>query len=382
MSEFTDESLAALSGKRIAIVHDFFMQYGGAERVVEALHELFPTAPVHALIINRKALPKSWLNWDLRPHPCLRWLSRFGAFHKVLFFIYPWFVERWDFSQYDLVISSSYSFVHGLNVRNQARHICYCYVPMRFIWLQKERYESRVPAILLPLYRFFLDRLKTWDLKASKKPKTYLSISDFTAKAIRDAYQVSSKIIFPPVDVSRFKKPHLSSDHSSAKPYFLIVSRLVLPHKRIDLAILAANTLGANLKIVGEGSDRDQFEKIAGPTVQFMGRVEDTELGDLYKNCQALILCWEEEFGIAPVEANQFGKPVIAYRGGGALNTQIEGVTAVFFDALSEKHLAQAMKKLEQMKFDSQKILQHSNQFLPETFRHSILSICLESEPL
>jgi len=380
MVDTTEESLAVLRGKKIAIVHDFFMQYGGAERVVEALHALFPEAPVHALLIDRRALPASWGKWDLRAHPLLRWLTPFGALHKALFFIYPWFVERWDFSEYDLVITSSYSFAHGVNVRADARHVCYCYVPMRFIWLQREQYETRIPSLFLPIYRFFLKQLRAWDLRASKKPKIYLAISEFTANAIKEAYKVSSKVVFPPVDISKFKKSHRSTNQTNSKPYFLIVSRLVLPHKRIDLAIHAANTLKVSLKIVGEGSDRVEFEKISGPTIQFMGRVEDAVLRDLYENCRALILCWEEEFGIAPVEANQFGKPVIAYRGGGALDTQIEGMTAIFFNELTEKSLRQAMEKLDLMHFDSQKILRHADQFLPDHFRQSILSACLESD--
>ncbi len=347
---------------KVAVVHEYLNQYGGAERVLEAIHELYPEAPVYTLIHNPDSMPESYKKWDIRQSTYLK--SKFIRKHyKSFFFLYPVFMELFDLREYDLVISSSYAYAHGIVTSPKTCHICFCHTPMRFVWVQPEDYRDKVPKSLRWVYDFLIHGLRLWDQAASQRPDYYIAASQNVAQRIQRYYRRDSTVIHPPVDLSQF--------HIADKPsdYYLLVSRLVSPYKRIDLAIQTFNHLGLPLKVVGEGSDRHQLQKMAKNNIQFLGHLSGQKLVDAYAQCKALIFPGEDDFGIVPLEANACGRPVIAYRGGGVLETQIENVTAVYFNEPTSGSLMDAVTKFESMSFDPQKIRESASRFDKEIFK-------------
>jgi len=350
------------SGIRVALVHDFLVQYGGAERVLEVFHEMYPDAPVYTLIYEPSKMPEEYQSWDIRTPRILRFPGLW-RFYKALFPVYPLVIGRMKAQGFDLVLSSSYAYAHGIGKDPQAVHICYCHTPMRFAWFQQGVYRAKIPLPLRFLFDLFGKWLRNWDFKASQQVDHYIANSGTVAQRIQQVYQKKASILCPPVSLKGDSSPTPSKD------FFLIVARLVYPYKRIDIAIQAARINGMRLRIIGEGSDRDFFEKGAGPNVEFMGKVSDEVLTQSYRECRAVLMPWEEDFGIVPVEANFYGKPVIGFRSGGVLDSQIEGVTAVLFDELNVDSFLDALKRFELSRFDAAKILRNSERFKKDAFR-------------
>jgi glycosyltransferase involved in cell wall biosynthesis len=309
---------------KLAIVHDFLNQYGGAERVVEILHELYPDAPIYTSIYVPENLPDTFRQMNIKTS-FMQKLPFINKLFKYYLIFYPKAFESFDLKEYDVILSSSSAFAKGIIPGDCSLHICYCYTPTRFIWnysnyIKKENYKLII-SNLLPLV---IRKLKVWDLGTLKRIDYFISISESIKDKIIKNYNRKSDVIYPPVDCRIFK---ISEE---VKNYFLIVSRLN-SYKNIDLAVKAFSILGLNLKIVGTGPFRKRLEKIAGHSIEFLGRVSDKELINLYSNCRAFIFPGEEDFGIAPLEAQASGRPVIAYARGGALETIVQDETGLFF---------------------------------------------------
>lgn len=346
---------------KTAIVHEYLVQYGGAERVLEAIHDLYPDAPVYTLLYDQAKMPEEYRKWDIRPSSLSgrKWIQ---SHYKAFFYFYPYFIEQFDLRGYDLVISSSYAYAHGIITSPETCHICYCHTPMRFAWIQEKEYLAKIPFLVRPVYRKMLNQLKKWDLQASKRPDFYIASCQNVTDRIKNIYHRDSVIINPPVNVSEFSYTNEKDN------YYLLVSRLVHPYKKIDIAIEAFNRNGKNLKIVGDGADRKFLERMAEKNIEFLGEKKGAELSDLYQHASALIFPSEDDFGIVPLEANAAGCPVIAYAKGGILETQIENKTAIYFHESTPISLNNAIKEFENTSFNPVLIRENSLRFRKELF--------------
>lgn len=356
------------SSARIALVHDFLLQMGGAEKVVEALHSLFPDAPIYTSAYDADAMPAYYRAWDIRTSFLQRlpWKQRL---HRWVLPLYPLAFESFDFSEYDIVISSSSAFAKGIITQPHTTHICYTHTPMRFAWssgpyMQNERAGKLARLLLDPQLHY----LRLWDTVAASRPDIYIANSTLVANRIRKYYRRNSTIIFPPVETHRF---HLSD---TIEPYYILVSRFI-PYKRLDLAIDAFTRLGLPLKVVGTGRQREQLKARAGKNISFVGRVDDMELPALLARARGYVMPGEEDFGIAPVEAMACGVPVIAYGQGGALDTQRDGVTGVLFHEPTVESLCEAVQRFERMSFDRATIRAHARCFDETAFKQQILEV-------
>jgi glycosyltransferase involved in cell wall biosynthesis len=350
---------------KTALVHDYLNQFGGAERVVEALHELYPEAPIYTSIYDEKRMPESFRRMDIRTS-FMQNIPFVSPMFRWYFLIYPLAFESFDLSEYDVILSSSSAYAKGIKKNKGQLHICYCHNPMRFVW-RYDDYVKRegIPRWLKKMLPFFLDPVKRWDLQNNSGVDYFIANSRTVAERIGEIYGRESVIIQPPVNGSFFRPSGVDRD------YYLIVSRLN-HYKRVDVAVEAFNGLGLPLKIIGDGPARKSLEKSAGPGVEFLGRVPDAEVARYLSECRALVFPGEEDFGIVPLEAMACGRPVIAYRAGGALETVIEGGTGVLFSPQTPEALAQAVQKSNFEVFDKKQIRDHALKFDKEVFKHRI----------
>ena len=285
---------------------------------------------------------------------------------------YPLAVESVDLSRYDLIVSSCFGYAKGVRKRRDAIHVCYCHTPMRWVWRYQD-YSARagfgrIARALLPL---LLGALRLWDLRASRQPDYFVANSQVVAERIKQFYGRESVVIHPPIDVSRFQ----TTGESTPEDYYLVLSRLV-PYKRIDLAIEACAQLNRSLIVIGDGPDRARLAhvaRLAGSNVRFLGRQSDEAVARYASHCQALIFPGEEDFGMTPLEVNAAGRPVIAFRAGGALETVIDGVTGVFFDEPNSTSLAQAIEKFELRSWDPARLRTHAAGFDRTVFAARLL---------
>jgi glycosyltransferase involved in cell wall biosynthesis len=347
---------------QVALVASWLCQYGGAERVLETVHELFPKAPVFTSIYSPGVLPAEYKSWDIR----VSYLNRLPDFKRkqqAVLPLYPSAFESLDLSGYDVILSITSAFAHGVHVQSGARHICYCLTPARFLWNYPDYVErERIGRSLRFILPFFVARLRAWDRRAADRVTEFVAISEVVRSRIANYYQRDSTIIYPPVDVNRF---HVSQENDG---YFLILSRLV-PYKRIDLAVQAFNELGLPLVIAGDGRDRTRLQAMAKSNVKFIVRPSDEQRSELMERCRAFIFPGEEDFGITPLEANACGKPVIAFAGGGALDSIVEGVTGEFFREPNARALADVGRGFNGAKYDPQVIRQHAEKFGADVFK-------------
>jgi glycosyltransferase involved in cell wall biosynthesis len=350
---------------KLAICVSWLNQYGGAEKVLEAAHELFPDAPIYTTIHWPQAMPAEYRDWDIRVSALNR-LPFICRHHQLFLPLYPLAVESFDLSDYDVVLSITSAFAHGIITQPETLHICYCLTPARFLWnyqsyAQREGLGRLADVALRPV----LNYLRLWDRLAADRVDHFIAISREVQRRIRKYYHRQSAIIHPPVDTGR---PHRADGYDD---YFLVVSRLI-PYKRIDLAVRAFNELGLPLKIVGEGRDRAALQALARPNVEFLGWVGDEELQKLLSQARAFIFPGLEDFGIAPVEAMAAGRPVIAYAGGGALDTVKPGVTGEFFTELTPESLAGAVRDFDPTRYDPATIRSHAEQFDQAVFQREL----------
>ena len=357
---------------KIAIVHDFLMQMGGAEKVVEVLHDMYPDAPVYTSAYDREAMPAAYRQWDIRTSFLQNLLMKRHT-HRMALLLYPIAFEGFDLSAYDVVLSSSSAFAKGVITQPHTQHICYTHTPMRYAWttrsyMQNERMSRTLRGLLQPGTHY----LRMWDSLATNRVDQLVANSSAVAKRIRKFYRRDSVTIHPPVNTQRFQ---LSEDQGN---YYIIVSRFV-PYKRLDLAVEAFTRMNRPLKVVGAGRQMKQLQERSGSSVEFMGHVSDQELPTLMAQARGFVMPGEEDFGIAPVEANACGVPVIAYAAGGALDTQRNGETGVLFAEQSVESLCNAVETAERTQFDPLAIRNHARRFDTSVFRREISRLVNDS---
>lgn len=358
---------------KLAIVCSWLNQYGGAERVLEVLHDMYPQAPIYTSIYRPEALPPQYRNWDIRPS-FLNRLPLIKRKHQPFLPLYPLGFESLDLRGYDVVLSMTSAFAHGVITPASTTHICYCLTPTRFLWNYHSYVEreglGRLARLALPP---FLKGLRQWDRLAADRVDRFVAISRTVQQRINKIYRRPSEIIYPPVRTDYFAAATPPQEH------FLIVSRLV-PYKRIDLAVKAFAKLGLPLRIIGDGRDRQALQALATENVRFLGYLDDDAVRQEMAQCRAFVFPGEEDFGITPIEAMAAGRPVVAYAAGGALDTIRDGETGVFFQEPTANALADAVKRLAAQTFDASVIQQHARQFDVAVFQEQ-MARALESSP-
>ncbi len=353
---------------RIAIVADWLTTMGGAERALTEFHGLWPEAPLYTSVANTKNL--SGLGQaDIRTS-WLQKLYRLTGNHQILLPFMAYAMESLDLTGFDVVLSSSHAVGKGVVPPGNAVHVCYCHTPMRYAWEMEREYldDFGVPDFLRKRVRAHLRNLRRWDLTTSKRVDVFLANSSETAARIKRIYNRESIVIPPPVQPRFYETPLVP--YSSRREY-LAIGRLV-PYKRFDLAVLAANAAGAPLTIVGTGKEEKRLRAMAGPTVTFRGRVPDDQLPALYASAKAVLFPVHEDAGLVPMEAQAAGTPVIALGKGGALDTVVGGATGIFINEQSTSALVEAMNEVEKLPWNPEAIRTHARQFSADTFRKRI----------
>ncbi|MGH9403292.1 MAG: glycosyltransferase [Terriglobia bacterium] len=352
---------------QVALVHDCIIHIGGAERVLQNLHAIFPDAPIYTLISNERVadelLPGASIHTSFA-----QGLPGSSRFFRAYFPLYPMAVESFDLAGFDVIMSSSFAFAKGILPPVTACHICYCHTPLRYIWSEYHYFRSTV--FQQRWKRFLADpvinRLRIWDRLSADRVDHFIANSRITASRIAKYYRRDSTIIYPPARVMAINPSNASGN------FYLLVSRL-MPYKRVDVAVQAFNQLGLPLKIVGTGPQLAELKRQAKPNVELLGAVPDSALADCYSRCRAFVFPAIEDFGIVMVEAQAYGKPVIACAGGGASEIVIDGETGVLFAEQSPEALVEAIRRFEDLRFEAERIRQHALQFDESEFRHRIL---------
>lgn len=351
---------------KVALVHDWLTNMGGAERVVINFKELFPDAPIYTTLYNPDKLDKALQDVDIHPS-FLQSAKNLKKGHQRLLPFMPAAFESFDLNGYDVVLSSSSSCAKGVVTSPDTVHICYCHTPMRYAWEFYYNYanDTSMGKLKKIFLKYFMSYMRVWDRVSADRVDYFIANSANVAKRIWKQYRRESVVIHPPVRCSLFKPSAEDAD------YFLMLSRLV-PYKRVDLAVEAFNELGLPLVIIGDGSERENLQVLAKSNITFLGRQPDEVIRDYYAKCQALIFPGEEDFGITPLEAQASGRPVIAYSKGGALETVVEGKTGLFFEEQTVDSLKHAIMKFSNCSFDKLAIRQHSEKFDEEIFKQKL----------
>lgn len=357
---------------RVGLVHDWLFGMRGGEHVLEALLELFPRAEIYTLFYDPKGV---WSSINRRPiHASpLSKLPFVKKYYRYLLPLFPGTMGRLNVRPgLDLIVSTSHCAAHGVRAPAGAFHFNYCLSPMRYIYDQSRAYSEGSSGLGTAVLRYAAPALRRWDRKAARRCSSMACISHFVAERIDAAYGRAAPVVYPPVRTDFFTPPEgdraagEGSAEDGRRPY-LIVSALA-PYKRIDVAIEAANILKKELIVVGDGPLGRELRSLAGPTVEFLGWVEAKRLRRLYRECAALIFPGEEDFGIVPLEAMACGRPVLALRAGGLLETHEEGVTGAFFDTCEPRCLADAWDRFEPLQYDSARIRLHAERFSQDRF--------------
>jgi glycosyltransferase involved in cell wall biosynthesis len=360
---------------KIALFQDYLAQMGGAERVTEALHQTLPEADLYTTFAIREKLSP----YLRETNPKTSWMQLLPAKSKLYrhyFMLYPFAIEATHLDAYDLIVSSCCGYSKGLKRRRGAVHVCYCHNPMRWVWrfqdyMAQEKFGNVTKAAL----DFMVKGLKNWETRAASRPDYYIANSHIVAERLKSAFGVEAEVIEPPIVTSRFKLRRDTED------YYLILSRLV-PYKRIDLAIEACTKTNRRLMVIGDGSDRSRLESLAGPTVKFLGRQPDIVVNRHASRCRALIFPGEEDFGMAPLEINAAGRPVVAYGAGGATETIIENLNGVLFREQTTESLIQALEKYESQTWNPSAIRRNAQRYDMSVFQERLLHFLGQVSPV
>jgi glycosyltransferase involved in cell wall biosynthesis len=355
---------------KVALVYDRVNKWGGAERVLLTLHEMFPEAPLFTSVYDEakapwaKVFPKVYTSF-------LQWVPFAKSNHEFFGWLMPFIFEGFSFDDYSLVISVTSEAAKGIITKPKTKHICYCLTPTRYLWSHYDLYFKNpiIRFISKPIVKY----LRNWDKVASQRPDRVIAISTEVKKRIKKYYDRESEVIFPPVSFTSHQPP--VTNHVTQK-HFLVVSRLV-PYKRVDLAIKAFNKLRHTLVIVGSGSEEKRLKSMSrSKNIKFVGQVSEEELIKYYKGARALIMPQEEEFGIVSVEAQSFGVPPVAYQKGGVKDTVIDGKTGIFFDSQTPESLIGAIRKFDKWCPDKEELITGAKRFSKERFQKSFICAC------
>ncbi|MBU4216989.1 glycosyltransferase [Patescibacteria group bacterium] len=358
-----------ITNKKIALVHDHLAQDGGAEKVLKVLADMFPEAPIYTLLYEEKHVNKYFKGREIKTSIIQKLPG--GVKHYQWYLKYmPIAVEFFDLSDFDIVISDASAFAKGVITKPDTLHICYCHTPTRYLWDYTHQYinELSYNKYFKKVISLVLNKLRIWDFVAAQRVDLFIANSQTVQKRISKYYRRDSEIIYPPVELSRFKISNESKD------YFLIGGRLAA-YKRVDIVVEAFKKLkDKKLKIFGSGVDIERLKSIANgaDNIEFLGRVSEDEKAELYSNCLAFINPQEEDFGITVVEAMASGRPVIAYKKGGATETVISGKTGLFFDNQSVESLVEAINVFDKHEFNSSEIKKHAESFSEQIFKDKI----------
>ena len=343
---------------RVSLVHDYLLVMRGAERTFAAMADLYPGAPMFTLLYDPEGTRGRFAAHHVTPSPLQRLGARQSSFRRLLP-LYPYAVERLRLPACDVVLSSSSAFAHGVRVPAGAVHICYCHAPFRYAWYEQERALREVPRALRAPLRLQLRRMRRWDLAASRRVDSYIANSQLTRERIERFYGRQSAIIHPPVETERFAV-------GTPGERLLVVSELVR-HKRVHVALEAARRARAPIEVVGSGPEHDALAA-EYPEARFLGRASDEELVRLYASARAVVVAAIEEFGITAVEAQAAGRPVVAARAGGALETVLDGRTGLLAEPDDAGSFAQAIRGLDALDFDPAQAVENASRFSVEAF--------------
>lgn len=361
------------NGARMAIVHDGLATAGGgggAERVLAVLHGMYPDAPIFTTVYHDDRMPAAMKAWDIRTS-FIQGLPRGREKYQWYLPLFPMAVEQLDLRGFDVVVSASHAVAKGVITDAGARHVCYCYSPLRYAWDMYHEYLEieAIPGWQRAMLPGLMHYLRTWDALSAPRVDRFVAISHYVRRRIEKYYRRPSAVVYPPVDV-------LKSDAPSAD-YYLVVSRLVA-YKRIDLVVEAFNRLGWPLVVVGDGVERLRLEAQAGPNITFVGRASDAEVRRRLAECRGFVFPGIEDFGIAPVEAMAAGKPVVALGRGGAAETVLDGETGIHFGRQAADELVAALKRCDNTTFDARRIAAHASRFSTERFQSEFQAILEE----
>ena len=343
----------------VGLVHDYLLVMRGAERTFLAMAEAWPDARIYTTLYDVVGTERSFARRDVRTSFLQRAGVRQDGFRKLLP-LFPAAVERLPVQGHELIVSSSSAFAHGVHPRRGAIHVCYCHSPFRYVWHERETALAEMPAPARRLGAAVLDRVREWDRRASERVTHYIANSAITRRRIEEFYGRESNVIHPPVEIDRF----LGAD-AQPEDWFLMVGALV-GHKRMETALDAARATGKRIRVVGDGPERERWEAEYADVAEFMGRVSDDELIDLYRRALAVVIPNVEEFGITAVEAQATGRPVLAVGEGGAVETVVPGVTGVL---VGREGLAEAMRDVDFAAFDPEAARSNAVRFGPQGFQ-------------
>ena len=350
---------------KVALAHDHLNQIGGAERVVLALHKIWPDAPLYTLVHDQKKIADFFDDLRIRTSFVQKLplsLSHLRWYLSLL----PAAMESFDLSEYDVLVSSASAFGKGVIAPPAAVHICYCHTPTRYLWSDANTYvaDTAQGPIIKKILPLFLSRLRQWDQLAATRVDYFVANSEFIASRIKRYYKRESQVIYPPVDVNNY--PRLPK-----KDYFILVSRL-RPYKKVDLVIQAFNRLRLPLVIVGDGEEEQKLKKMSSEYIKFSGRVSEDDKKRLLAGARGFIHPQEEDFGIAAVEAMAAGTPVIAFHAGGVKETVAPGVSGLFFEEQTWQSLAHAVILSTRQSFNFDEIRNHAQKFSQARFQREM----------
>jgi glycosyltransferase involved in cell wall biosynthesis len=357
--------------RRIALIHDFLVDVRGAERVFAALCDLYPQADVYTAVYDERGT-EGWFSHRDVNTSFLQRLRPTARTFRGLLPLYPYAMEAIDLSAYDVVISSSSAWAHGVLVDPEAVHVCYCHNPFRYAWNAREATLAKRDPLTRASLAVIMKRWRQWDFIAAQRVDRYVANSETTRRRIGRYFNRDATVLHPPVDTARFTAAGEIGDS------YVVLSEL-MEHKRIDLAVRAFNRLGLPLLVVGNGPDARRLHRLAGPTVRFTGRLSDQRVAEILPHARAIVVPATEEFGIAAVEAHAAGRPVIALREGGARETVIEGVNGTFFDQPTVDALAEAVHAFDPSVVDPLACVRSAERFDVARFRRGMSAIVDEA---
>lgn len=360
--------------EKVAIVHDFLTKIGGAEKVLLELLTIYPSAEIFTLFYDQRGTKNLFCKYNIHSSKLQKHKTKAPKYFKYLLPYYPAAIESFDLSEFDLCISLSNSFAHGVITNKNCLHVCYLLSPTRYLYDWKNEYlhENKLHGgVKTSLIQNSLSKIRLWDTLAATRPDRYISISNHVNQRLKKYYRLESDVLYPPVDVNSFKY-----NGYAGEDYYIIISRLSA-YKNIDLAIAAFNELKKSLIIIGTGEDYHRLKEMSDSNIEFLGWQSDLSVREYLFHAKALIFPGEEDFGLTPIEAMSSGRPVIAYRKGGVTETIRDGISGLFFDQPNKNSLIEAVKKFEvkQKNFNYQKIRCLADQFDRTVFSEKFVNL-------